>query len=375
MDVPLDGSCDRRFLSVRDAFATNFATGADVGASVAVVHRGELVVDLWGGFVDQERSTPWQQDTITNVWSCTKTMTSLVAHLLADRGELDLGAPVGRYWPEFAQNGKEGVLVSHVMAHSAGLPGWDEPMSATDLYDWEATCAKLARQRPWWDPGTASGYHVLTQGYLLGEIVRRITGVSFGTFVAKEVTGPLGVDFHVGLADEHIGRVANVIAPPPPTPPDPIPPFLMRMVGNPPLSAEQCWDHAWRRAEIPAANGHGNARSLALCQAVVSCHEVNGTKLLSRAATASIFQQHADGPDVVNGLPLRFGVGYALSSPGLGFSVGPRACFWGGWGGSLVVNDLDTETTMAFVMNKMGGGTVGDERAYRLLAATQAAVE
>jgi CubicO group peptidase (beta-lactamase class C family) len=374
-DFPLDGTCAPTFGPIKDAFAANFSEGLDVGGSVAVVRRGELVVDLWGGFADAQRTRPWERDTITNVWSSTKTMTFLVAHMLADRGQLDVHAPVAKYWPEFAENGKEGVLVRHLMAHTAGLSGWEEPMAGPDLYDWDGTCAKLARQAPWWEPGSASGYHAISQGYLIGEVVRRITGQSFGTFFAKEVAGPLGADFHVGLADEHFDRVANVIPPPQPPPPDPMPPMLVRTLTNPPLVAEQSWEPGWRRAEIPAAGGHGNARSLALCQAAVSCAEVSGAKLLSRGATDAIFEEQSNGPDLVIGEKFRFGIGYALASPDLAFTVGPRACFWGGWGGSLVVNDLETETTIAYVMNNMRGeGTVGDKRSYRLVDAVRAAV-
>lgn len=376
-DAPLDGSCDPRFAAVKDVFAASFAEGLDVGASVAVVHRGELVVDLWGGFADAERTRPWERDTITNVWSSTKTMTFLVAHMLADRGQLDLHAPVARYWPEFAENGKEGVLVRHLMAHTAGLSGWEEPMTYPDFYDWDATCAKLARQAPWWEPGTASGYHAFTQGYLIGEVVRRITGQSFGTYLAKEVAGPLGADFHVGLGDEHFGRVANVIPPPEAPLPDELPPLLVRTMANPVPDATQSWEPAWRRAEIPAAGGHGNARSLALCQAAVSCEEVNGVRLLSRGATEAIFDEQSNGADLVLGFPLRFGIGWGLASPDLDpdFAISPRACFWGGWGGSLVVNDLGTNTTLAYVMNSMrADGTLGDVRGRRLLAATRSVV-
>jgi len=373
-DFPLDGTCAPTFGPIKDAFVANFTEGLDVGASVAVVHRGELVVDLWGGWADAEGTKPWQADTITNVWSSTKTMTFLVAHLLAERGQLDVHAPVATYWPEFAENGKEGVLVRHLMAHTAGLSGWQEKMAAEDLYDWDLCCSRLARQAPWWEPGTASGYHAITQGYLIGEVVRRVTGKSFGTYFADEVAGPLGADFIVGMGDEDFPRVANVILPPPPEKPDPMPPMLVRTMTNPMLLARQCWEPAWRRAEIPAAGGHGNARSLALCQAAVSCEEVNGTKLLARATTDAIFDEQSNGADLVIGEKFRFGIGWALASPDLPFTIGPRACFWGGYGGSLVVNDLETETTMAYVMNKMRPGTVGDERSYRLLAATRALV-
>jgi CubicO group peptidase (beta-lactamase class C family) len=209
----IQGSYDDLFTAVPGALAALLDAG-DVGASAAVFVDGEPVVDVWGGFADADRAIPWQRDTIVNVWSVTKTMTALCALILADRGELDLAAPVARYWPEFAAAGKDGVLVRHLLAHTAGLPSWDEPATAEDLYDWPAATARLAAQAPQWEPGTAAGYHSLTQGFLVGEVVRRITGHSLGEFLADEVAGPLGADFHIGLSAGHDHRVALSIPPP-----------------------------------------------------------------------------------------------------------------------------------------------------------------
>src|SRR5258706_3582504 len=203
------------FAAARDAFEANLASGADVGASFCATLEGETVVDLWGGFDDAARTRPWVKDTIVNVYSTTKTMTALTALLIADRGELDFDAPVARYWPEFAANGKARVKVSHVMSHAAGLSGWKEKVGKHDLYDWEKMTSLLAAQAPYWEPGTACGYHALTQGYLVGEIVRRITGRSLGTFFRQEVAEPLGADFHIGLPASEDARVAELIPPPP----------------------------------------------------------------------------------------------------------------------------------------------------------------
>jgi CubicO group peptidase (beta-lactamase class C family) len=367
----VQGRCDARFGPVRDAFSANFEQGLDVGASVAVALDGELVVDLWGGTRDSAGAEPWQADTITNVWSTTKPMTALCALILADRGELDVDAPVARYWPEFAAAGKEGVLVRHLMGHTAGLPGWDEPLSAHDLYDWERCTALLAAQAPWWPPGTASGYHAVTQGYLVGEVVRRITGETLGSFLAREVTGRLGADFHIGLAPEHDSRVAAVI---PPTrdlvgglDPAGIP---ARTLTNPRLDARVSWEPRWRRAEIPAANGHGNARSVATVQSVLACGgAAGGVRLLSEEGCETVFREQAKGTDLVLGLPVRLGVGYGLNSSEIPISPNPRACFWGGWGGSLVLCDLDARLCVAYVMNRMGEGTVGDLRGPGLVGA------
>src|SRR5580693_6761401 len=209
------GVCDERFGAVRDALAESLDRD-DVGACAAVYLDGEPVVDIWGGYADAARTIPWERDTITNVWSTTKVMTALCALILAERGDLDLDAPVARYWPEFAAAGKDRVLVRHLLSHTAGLPDWDPPVSTAVLYDWPDATARLAAQPGRWAPGTAAGYHAITQGFLVGEVVRRITGVTLGEFFAAEVAGPLDADFHIGLAAEHDHRVAPVIAPPRP---------------------------------------------------------------------------------------------------------------------------------------------------------------
>jgi CubicO group peptidase (beta-lactamase class C family) len=360
----IHGSVEPGFEDVRNELATNLDSGADVGASVAVIVDGRTVVDIWGGHVDEARTEPWQRDTIINVWSTTKTMAALCALVLADRGELDLHSPVARYWPEFKENGKEGIEVRHVLSHSAGLSGWQEPMEPSDLYDWDKATSLLAAQEPWWEPGTASGYHAVTQGYLVGEIVRRISGVSIGTFFDREIAGPLGADFHIGTGAEHDDRVAKVI-PPPPLPIEGLDPesVAVRTFTNPRLAAEQSWDVEWRRSEIPAAGGHGNARSVVTVQSVLACGgEVNGVRVLSQAGCEAVLEEVSYTTDIVLGVPLRFGMGYGLTSPDTPLGPNPRTCFWGGWGGSLILIDLDARMVVAYVMNKMGEGTLGDFR-------------
>jgi len=365
------GECDERFAAVRQTLEATLADGRDVGASACVVVDGEVVVDIWGGHADAERTVPWERDTIINVWSTTKTMTALCALILADRGEIDLDAPVADVWPEFKANGKEQVLVRHLLGHTAGLPSWTEPVDAELLYDWERACSLLADQAPWWEPGTASGYHAVTQGYLVGEVVRRASGKSLGTFFREEVAEPLGADFHIGTGPEHDDRCARVI--PPPSLADQLAgadpeSIALRALSNPNLQAEQSWEEAWRRAEIPAAGGHGNARSVATVQAAVSHGgEVFGTRLLSEAGAERIFEEQASGTDLVLGIPLTLGIGFGINSEETPLSPNPRTCFWGGWGGSLVVNDLDARMTVAYVMNRMGMGTVGDDRGIGVL--------
>src|SRR4051794_13134151 len=207
----VQGTYEPAFEGVRDALAANIDSGADVGASVAVMVDGKTVVDIWGGHVDEARTEPWAGDTIINVWSTTKTMSFLTALLLADRGELDFDAPVARYWPEFAANGKAQITVGQVMSHSSGLSGWKEPLKTEDLYDWEKMTSLLAAQAPLWEPGTASGYHAVTFGFLIGEVVRRITGKSLGTVFREEIAEPMNADFHIGLPASEDYRVAEMI--------------------------------------------------------------------------------------------------------------------------------------------------------------------
>ncbi|MGH9299270.1 MAG: serine hydrolase domain-containing protein [Acidimicrobiales bacterium] len=369
------GRCEEGFSEVRDTFEKNLDAGADLGASVAVFRDGEPVVDLWGGYLDAERTVPWAEDTIINVWSTTKTMTALCALMLADRKELDFHAPVARYWPEFASAGKSQVEVRHLMSHTAGLSGWTQPIAVEDLYDWEKVTSLLASQEPWWEPGSASGYHAVTQGFLVGEVVRRITGRTLGSFFSDEVAGPLGADFHIGTPPEADERVAQVI------PPEELPPLgdrspddvALRTLLNPLLDAAVSGTEAWRRAEIPAANGHGNARSVAAVQSVLSCGgEARGVRLLSPGGCEAIFEKQSEGMDLVLGVPITFGMGYGLSSDLM--PVGPRTCYWGGWGGSVIVIDLETRLTVAYVMNRMESGLVGDLRGISLVLAAAACV-
>jgi CubicO group peptidase (beta-lactamase class C family) len=347
----IQGFCDERFASVRETLSANLDSGADVGASVAVYLGGEPVVDLWGG---DTQNGLWRQDTIINVWSITKTMTALCALVLADRGELDFNAPVGKYWPEFAAAGKDRIEVRHLMSHTAGLPDWNPPLRGGDLYDWEKATSALAAQEPQWEPGTESGYHSLTQGYLVGEVVRRITGRTLGTFFREEIAGPLGADFHIGLPAEHDHRVAHVI--PPESDLSPAPPRRF---------AEVSWTPEWRRAEIPAAGGHGNARSVAQIQSVLAA---GGGPLLSAAGCERVFEQQSDGVDRVLGMWMRFGMGYGLPSRGMPLP-NPRSCAWAGWGGSVVVVDLDATMTVSYVMNRMSAGMSGDDRGLGIILA------
>ena len=365
----IQGSWEPQYEPVAAALSDSLEAGTDTGASVAVLIGGEPVVDIWGGSVDEAGSAPWAEDTLVNVWSMTKTMTFLCALMLADRGELDFYAPVARYWPEFAAAGKQDVEVRHLMAHTAGLPGWDEPLAPEELADWDRCTGLLAAQAPWWEPGTASGYHLVTQGYLIGEVVRRITGVSIGTWFASEVAAPLGADFFIGLPESEEDRVSVVIPPPPmDLTALELSDLIIRAGSNPRLDATLPSHRWWRAAEIPAANGHGNARSVALVQSVIAGRgETRGVRLLSEAACDRVYDEQISGTDLILGYDLRFGMGYGLSSSLM--PLGPRACYWGGYGGSLIIMDQDADLTVCYAMNRMGNALMGDLRGLGIVMA------
>lgn len=376
----INGTVAPGFEAVREAFANNFATQGEVGASVAITIGGEFVVDLWGGTATFDgpddspdgqpgRIADWEEDTLINVWSTTKTMAALCCLILADRGELDLYEPIATYWPEFAAAGKGNVATRHVLSHTAGLSGWDQPLTPNDLLDHDKLVDLHARQAPWWEPGTQSGYHAISQGYLLGEIVKRVTGRTLGTFFAEEVAGPLGADFHIGTPESCDPRVARVIPPSsglggPDIATDSI---AFRTLANPALGAEFSWRKDWRRAEVPAAGGHGNARSVALCHTPTACGgSARGVTLLSQEGVARIFDTQCEGADLVLPTEMKMGMGFGLPGAMLP-APNPRTCFWGGWGGSLAIIDVDAQMSFSYVMNKMGEGTTGDLRGAALL--------
>jgi len=291
--------------------------------------------------------------------------------MLADRGLLDLDAPVANYWPEFAANGKDDVRVRHLLSYTSGVAGWQEPMTADDLFDWVKATSMLAAQAPWWEPGTASGYHALNYGFLIGELVRRTAGTSLKDFVRDEIAAPLDADFQIGAKPEDAGRIAQLIPPPPfDIPFDALPEDspMRKTLTNPASDPDIAHTTAWRDADLGAVNGHGNARSLARMLSPVSRGgSANGVELLSAPTIERIFEVQSHGPDLVLAAPLKFGIGYGLTTPEVLPFVpsGERVCFWGGWGGSVVLVNADRRTTVTYVMNKMGQGTLGNERTAR----------
>jgi CubicO group peptidase (beta-lactamase class C family) len=371
---------------VRDAFAENFAQHGEVGATVAATVDGKLVVDLWAGHADTARTRPWVRDTIVNIASSTKGLTAICAHRLVDRGLLDLQASVATYWPEFAQAGKAAIPVHFLLSHRAGLPAIDAPLPTEALYDWETMTSALARQEPWWEPGTRHGYHAFTFGWLVGEVIRRITGKSLGTCWREEVAEPLGIDCHIGLAVEHDARVAEFIPIPPPPPGEldledellkKAGPMSRKAINNPPHTVADMNTPAWRRAEIPAGNAHTTARALARVYGALACGgEVDGVRVLSPASVARARTEQASGPDaVLFGLPTRFGLGFSLPTEGTGFGSTSAAAFGcPGAGGSIGFADPEARVGFGYVMSQMHAGMPPDPRALRLIDALYASL-
>ena len=377
--IEVHGYCDEKFAAVKNVLAESMANGDDLGASVAVYLEGEAVVDLWGGCTDEGKTQAWQENTIINVYSTTKTMSFLCALILAERGQLNFDANVADYWPEFAQNGKADVKVWHIMNHAAGLSGIDAPMIAEDLYNWDLVTGLLAAQAPWWLPGTKTGYHAITQGYLIGEVVRRITGISIGEFFRQEVADSLNADFFIGVPDAAFSRIADLIPPGgdaslgTATGKDSI---ASRTFKSPPVTALASRTDAWRRAEIPAANGHGNARSVAKIHTILAGKgEALGLRLLSEKTAQSVMEERIGGKDMVLGIPVSFGLGFGINSSKRLLAPNKNVCFWGGWGGSLALIDQDANMSFSFVMNKMHQGLVGDLRSYKLAQAIYACLK
>ena len=374
------GHCDTRFQHLAAALSEEIGSGGELGAAISVDVDGESVVDIWGGHTDRGQTKKWSERTIVNVWSCTKTISSLAALILVDRGLLDPFAPVARYWPEFRANGKQNVEVRHILGHTSGVSGWEAPFTTEDMYDWHKATAQLARQAPWWQPGSASGYHAQNQGHLVGELIRRLTGKTLKDFVRDEIAVPLDADIQIGARAEDDDRIAELVPPPVTTLPldklaedDP----RRKTFTAPMPDAAAANSASWRRADIGACNGHGNARSLTRALSAISLGgTANGVQLLLPSTVDLIFQEQANGVDKVLAVPLRWGMGFALPTHEVAHLVpNGRACFWGGWGGSIVVMDLDRRATIAYTMNKMANSFLGGARTSRYLTLVYDAIK
>jgi CubicO group peptidase (beta-lactamase class C family) len=385
-DIPIHGHCDPRFESVKKIFTQGFEAGTEIGASVCFVWDGEPVVDLWGGHLDRTREREWAEDTLVNVYSTTKGMTAICAHMQVERGALDLDAPVAEYWPEFATAGKEEIPVRWLLSHQAGLAAPRAPISAEEMFAWDPLVDALAAQEPWWEPGTRHGYHALTFGHLVGELVRRTSGKSVGTFFRENVAEPLEADFHIGLAEEHDARTSDLFGElmPDNVDPDQLPaPFgdffrdmqdTSTLTGaafnNPALGRDMVNGRAWRGAEIPAGNGHGTARALArIYGALARGGEVDGVRLLEPASIERAIEEQAVGVDAVLRFPMRYGLGFMLRQDMMPLSPSPRAFGHPGAGGSIGMADPDAKVGFGYTMNQMQMGLVGGAGAFAMLGA------
>jgi CubicO group peptidase (beta-lactamase class C family) len=372
MDV--QGHCDERFAGVAEEFERNFVARGELGASVAVTVDGETVVDLWGGHADPERTRTWEKDTLCVAMSSTKGATALAAHLLAAAGDLDVDAPVAAYWPEFAAAGKDRVLVRHLLNHQAGLPALRDPVPVGGFYDWDDVVGRLAAEAPFWEPGTRHGYHALTFGFLVGEVVRRVTGRSLGRFVADEIASPLGLDLHIGLPEGEADRVARLVPPPDPQPGDPLPRFLVQamtepdsvpglvMLNNGGYLVPGEWDSpAALAAELPASGGVMNARALAaMYRAIVHDSRVGRFALDAEDIARMGAVQSAGSEDAVLASPGRWTLGFlkggatpAGVEPPTVISLSEEAFGHTGNGGSIGFADPGSDMSFGYVMNQM----------------------
>jgi CubicO group peptidase (beta-lactamase class C family) len=359
----IDGTCDASFEPVRRAFAENFAARGETGAAICVTASGRVVADLWGGWATAARVTPWRPDTLVNFFSVGKGLTSVLAARLAGTGLLDTDAPVARYWPEFGAGGKESVTVRQLLSHQAGVPAVRRRLPPGAMLDWAVMTSAIAEQVPWWQPGTAHGYHVNTFGFALGEVLRRVSGRTVGALLREEVAGPLGADVYIGLPAAEHGRVADFEWPG----------ALPREEDRPDLADEQLMEHnayfnpgglsgarvvntaSWREAELPSTNGHGSARGVARVYAALAAGgTVDGVSIVAAGALADATTEHVCGQDRVLHRPSRFGLGFQLTQPERPMGRGPAAFGHFGAGGSLGFCDPDAGIAVGYVTGQMG---------------------
>ncbi len=396
--MSIEGTCAPRFAQVREEFERNIADRSEIGASVCVTVDGETVVDLWGGVAEPASGRAWGADTIGHVWSATKGATALCAHMLAARGQLDLNAPVAHYWPEFAKNGKDGILVRHLLNHQAGLPAVRDPLPPGCFYDWQLMVDALAREEPFWKPGTRNGYHALTFGFLVGEVIRRASGRTLGDYFRAEVAGPLGLDFWIGLPEEHEARVAPTIPADMPGPGDPVPSFYVAALTDPtsvqalvlansggymlmPGESDSRTAHA---AEIGAVGGITNGRGLAgLYRPLALGGSADGVSLVGPEQIAIMGAVNsATSVDAVVLVPTRWTLGFNKTMDNRYLPVADRegillseeAFGHAGMGGSLGFADPRARISFGYTMNHQGSGLGVNERGQSLVDAVYRSV-
>jgi CubicO group peptidase (beta-lactamase class C family) len=386
------------FEGVRAAFDANFANGSEIGASFSAYHRGNKVADLWGGLADADTGAPWQEDTLMLVFSTTKGATAVCANRLIQEGLLDPDEPVSTYWPAFARNGKDEITVGHILSHQAGLAWVDGEMTAAEALSWEPVIEALENQHPAWEPGTKHGYHATTFGWLVGEVIRRVAGRSVGSYFADEVAGPLGLDFWIGLPEEFEPRVGSLVSFIPPGvslesmtavaagEPDPVVEMFKMFLGPETplgkalfapgfaLADADIWNsRAMRAAEVPAANGVTDARSVARMYAAC-IGEVDGVRLLSAGQAHAAAQRRTEGPNfILMDMDVQFGLGFMVQSSAIPLG-GENSFGHFGAGGSLGWADPDAELSVGYVMNRMDIGLAGDNRSLELVKACYDAI-
>ncbi len=384
----IHGECDPKFQSVADQFEKNFAEKGEVGASLSLTLEGETVVDLWGGMADPETETPWEKDTVSIVYSCTKGATALCAHLLVERGQLELDAPVIQYWPEFGKHGKEAITVAMMLNHSAGLPTFREPLKKDAYYDWDYMIHRLEEEAPFWEPGTRNGYHMTNFGWTVGELVRRASGKSLGRFFQDEVADPLQIDFWIGLPKEIEPRVAPILFPPLEKMPNTA--FAQALRENrssiPALAFFNCGGHRGKHntrqahaAELGAGGGITNARAQAKMYAPLANEgHAQGVSLLKPETILRMSQvSMATQQDATLLIPTRFALGFMKSMDNRKRAYGEiesvilseQAFGHVGAGGSIGFADPDCRMSFSYTMNQMGHGILLNPRGQSVIDA------
>jgi CubicO group peptidase (beta-lactamase class C family) len=360
---------------VERAFAANFDEGLELGARFALAIDGEIVIDLMGGWADRDETRAFAEDTLTPVFSTTKAMASFMIARLVGQGRLAYDQRVAELWPSFGAAGKGSLTVDEVLSHQGGLAGLEGPMAAADWFDWDGVCERLAAMTPLWLPGSASGYHPVTFGYLAGEIFRRVDGRTMGTALREDIATPLGLDLWIGLPDAEHARCAQIRRPPAMPDLGPITEIKRLAFLTKWASPGGRGEAAWRRAEIPSANGHATAPALALLMAVLAGDgEIGGLRALAPGVAAEAARRRIFGPDLVLPYDMSWGAGF-IRNEGLGI-YGPGAESFGhsGWGGSCAFADPERGVSGAYVMNRQSAQLIADPRAGRLIEAAYAAL-
>ena len=382
-NIKINGYCDPAFNKVKDTFLTNFNKKKESGASVSVVLKGKPVVDIWAGSSDAIGKRDWQEDTIANIYSATKAMTAVCALRLVEQGQLDIEKPVSTYWPEFTGEKKETITVRMLMNHQAGMVGIKKRLHYRSIYEWDYMASELAGQAPWWTPGHGHGYHAVTYGWLLGEVIRRITGKTVGEFLKEEIAEPFDIDIRLGLDDSEFKRTAFMKPKLLPSIHKDVLKFLWPAIKNPRGAASSAFTNpvsvalgvntkSWKRAEIPSANGHSNGRGLAKFYGILANGGTDGEKtLLTEETIAMLSNEESFGLDKVLNVSTRFSLGFMLSQNTKTGAFGPNLKSFGhpGAGGALGFADPDAKIGFGYVMNKMDTYILVDPRAKRMIDA------